>query len=254
MLVPSGNGYGPADPQLRPLVLDDEAPRRAKRWVYAQAARGLDVNDPGQARQAAAIAEPVLNMLGLHGDDTWRPSPTAARYQGAARFIHGTAVGVKLHRAAHKPLCRPCRRWVEVDARKRSGVVFMRPPLAGLIGLCGTHRRWQGHLADGEALDPACAMYAQWFDAQLRHRGDYTGPLAAHAIDAPLPLHFDGTPCAHKVDRHGASLEDGCTGRAGWLLACACGFEQPMATQLGFHHMQGEHRRQVILRHLAEAN
>jgi hypothetical protein len=73
-------------------------------------------------------------------------------------------------------------------------------------------------------------------------------------MDKPLPMHLDGTPCAHKLDRVGNALEEGCTGRAGWRQSCSCGWSLLLATQLDCMQMQQEHRRQIILRLIAEAN
>ncbi len=249
-----GENYESRDAVLKTLPLDGQDKRRAALWVCAQAGRGLDVTDPQQLREAAQIAAPLLNMLGLHGDDTWRPSPTAARSQASARFDHGSESGVKAHREAHKPLCRPCRRWVEVKARtRRGGLPFLRPQ-ESLIGLCGTHKRWQGHLADGEQLDPACAMYAQWRMSCMTGQPNGTGPLSRHIFDQPLPVHLDATACMHRLDRAGNGLDEECTGRAGWRQCCSCGWELLVATKLGCTHLQQEHRRQIILRLISEAN
>lgn len=242
------------DATLTPLTLDDEGKRHAALWVCDQAGRGLDESDPQQLRQAAAIAEPVLNMLGLVGDDTWRPSPTAARTLTNSRSEHGTEAGVAYHREAGTVLCAPCRRWLEVDARRRGvAIKFVRPPFGALTGKCGTHNRWHEHVHSGEVLDPACRMYADWSVAKANHQ-KYTGPLAAHEIDKPLAVHMDGTPCTAR--KRGTSCVAGkqCTGLAGWLLSCSCGHAVHVATGLGWNDMQQEHRRQVILRAISETN
>lgn len=249
------------DDRLEELVDEIDAPEndeRAKRAVASlmcgRAARGLDLDDPEQRRLAVVTAHDALDALGLVGDpDMWIPSPTAAKSR-TAPFVHGTEGGVKWHREQHKPLCKPCRRWVEVQMRKRFGALaFIRPPMPPLIGLCGTARRWTGHLAAGEALDPACAMYAAWRTSCLTVPNG-TGPLAEHLLDEPLPVHMDASPCTHELDTAGNATQDECTGRAGWRQSCSCTWSLLVATKDGCLQLQQEHRRQIILRLISEAN
>lgn len=238
--------------QIKAPQTDERAKRAVASLVCAHAARGLDLDDEQQRRLAVVTAYDTLDALGLVGDpDKWTPSPTSAK--GLTRFLHGTEGGVKAHLAAGSRLCKPCRRWREVDDRKH-GVAFLRPAAPDPLGLCGTERRWLRHLDDCEALDPACAMYEKWRMSRMTGQPRGTGPLSQHVLDKPLPLHLDGTPCAHKLDRVGNALEEGCTGRAGWSQSCNCGWSMLLATQRNCTDMQQDHRRQVILRALAEAN
>jgi hypothetical protein len=239
------------DASLGAFTLDDDALHRAKLFVCDQAGRGLDVADEQQLARAASIAEPVLDMLGPLGDDVWIQSRATAKSR-TAPFLHGTEGGVKAHRAAHRPFCGPCQRWVEVQARKR-GVIFTQPAKPPLVGLCGTARRWKNHLNAREQLDPACAMYSAW--RQSCHAApNGSGPLSEHLLDEPLPVHLEGTPCAHDVDKAGNGTQDECTGVAGFRQSCSCGWTLLVTTKGGCGLAQQEHRRQVILRAISEAN
>lgn len=238
--------------RIKAPVVDADAKRAVASLMCGRAARGLDLTDPTQRRAAVQAARASLEALGLIGDTSWRPSAATAKSR-TSPSVHGTEGGVKAHLAASQKLCKACRRWQEVDARKRGAILFHRPLATSLLGKCGTYQRWQVHLDLNEVLDPACRMYADWFIATQHHQ-DYTGPLAGHDIDKPLKLHLDGTPCTSKP--RGATCIAGseCTGLAGYQVSCSCGHTQAAATQPGWQILAQDHRRQVILRALAEAN
>lgn len=240
--------------QIKAPRIDARAKRAVALLACGRAVDGLDLADPGQRRLAVVTAYDMLEALGLIGDpDMWIPSPATAKSR-TAPFLHGTEGGVKHHLGSGARLCKPCRRWQEVDARKHGGAIeFLRPRAGWLLGLCGTYHRWQVHLDLGESVDAACRMYADWYIATQHHR-HYTGPLAGHTVDRPLKLHLDGSPCTSKTGGSTCVAGSACTGMAGYRLSCSCGHTQAVATLAGCLDMQQDHRRQVILRALAEAN
>lgn len=95
--------------------LTDEQKARATITVCALAGRGLDVEIPQHLAAAARSARPVLEALGLLGDEPIRMS----RYsKSASSVVHGTRSAAEAHQALGQALCQPCQRWADVDSRK----------------------------------------------------------------------------------------------------------------------------------------
>lgn len=92
-----------------------QAQRATTLAVCDRAGLGLDIADPEQLREAATLARPLLDALGLLGG-----SPPAK--VNVAAYAHGSQSGVDFHLAAgHLSLCAACQRWVDVhENRKQS--------------------------------------------------------------------------------------------------------------------------------------
>jgi len=121
------------------IVLDDEAARAtaetlevphttpeqshaAALIVCAIAGRGFDLENEAHRRAAARFARPALEALGLLGDDIRRLSRGERKIIGS-RVVHGSRSAVDAHREAGRALCKPCRQWARVDARKRGAPI-----------------------------------------------------------------------------------------------------------------------------------
>jgi hypothetical protein len=136
-----------------------EAQRLTALAVCDRAGDGLDVQDPVQRREAAGLARPLLDALGLLGDI----QPPAKL--NTVAYTHGSQSGVDHHLAAgHRTLCKACQRWADVHAD--------RPPGCG--EWCGSVTGYWRHR---NAKEKTCAVSRAAYRVHLRER-DALGPAA----------------------------------------------------------------------------
>ena len=173
----SDDARGPLhDDELAPLPVDGDAETHAALVVCDRAGRGLDVRDPVQLLQAAALAAPMLEALGLLGGAPRRLSAGERKINGSVA-PHGTRPAALRHAQVGQALCPACRRWAEVNER-RTGEAAPPDPLPDAplhrgapqpsADGHGTYRAWRAHGQAGEAPCGACAGYAQWWGDQRR--------------------------------------------------------------------------------------
>jgi hypothetical protein len=179
---------------LRVQPTSTEQHQRAALAMCAVAARGFDLDDPAQRKAAAGRALPVLLALGYLAE----PEDAPEVHTETSRLVHGTRSAVQFHLDTRTPLCKPCLRCVEVDARK--GIATARtdgtaPAQPTVDPRCGTRNGYRAHHRRGELPCEKCR------DAHREYE-------RARYQPAPRQRAVCGTETAYK--RHRSHGEDVC--------------------------------------------
>lgn len=163
-----------------PQLTDDEK-LRAALTVCDIAGRGLDVEIPEHRAAAARQARPILEVLGLLGEQALRSSE---RGRGKmSKVVHGTKSAVDAHQDLGQELCPPCRRWAQVDARKHGLPRPFKPEL------CGSRAGAQQHDDFDQERCEACREADNAYHRRLR-------AVRAWAIEAGIALPAGPVPRA----------------------------------------------------------